>query len=147
MPDKNDAKYKERYEKEKHYGEVFAEKAGLNWLAKKVQLWANNNRKMFLFLAFGFVIFIFLLNILTVSKAYRNRKAHKTNSRGTCGQGNEGTTEPEKKISYGFQEDKIFKAPKYALPAILYFPILFLGYFTIDLFQGSSRAMTAWERR
>ena len=56
MPDKNDAKYKERYEKEKHYGEVFAEKAGLNWLAKKVQLWANNNRKMFLFLAFGFVI-------------------------------------------------------------------------------------------
>ena len=78
MPDKNDAKYKERYEKEKHYGEVFAEKAGLNWLAKKVQLWANNNRKMFLFLAFGFVIFIFLLNILTVSKADRNRKAHKT---------------------------------------------------------------------
>lgn len=78
MPDKNDAKYKERYEKEKHYGEVFAEKAGLNWLAKKVQLWANNNRKMFLFLAFGFVIFIFLFNILTVSKAYRNRKAHKT---------------------------------------------------------------------
>lgn len=33
-----------------------------------------------------------------------------------------------------------FKAPKYALPAILYFPILFLGYFTIDLFQGSSKS-------
>ena len=26
------------------------------------------------------------------------------------------------------------------MPAILYFPILFLGYFTIDLFQGSSKS-------
>lgn len=76
MPDKNDPQYQERYEKEKHYGEVFAEKAGLNWLAQKIQSWANKNRKMFLLLTFGFVIFIFLLNILTMAKGYRNRKAH-----------------------------------------------------------------------
>ena len=27
-----------------------------------------------------------------------------------------------------------FKQPKYMLPAILYFPILFTGYFVIDMF-------------
>ena len=52
---------------------------------------------MFLFLAFGFVIFIFLLNILTVSKAYRNRKAHKTTAVELVDKAIEGTTEPEKK--------------------------------------------------
>lgn len=28
-----------------------------------------------------------------------------------------------------------FRQPKYLLPAILYFPILFVGYFVIDMFQ------------
>ena len=28
-----------------------------------------------------------------------------------------------------------FKQPKYMLPAIIYFPLLFTGYFLIDTFQ------------
>lgn len=78
MPDKNDPKYRERYEREKHYGEVFAEKTGLNWLATKIQLWANNNRKLFLLITFGFVIFMFLLNILSLVRTYKRSKGTHT---------------------------------------------------------------------
>ena len=45
MPDKNDPKYKERYEREVEAGRKFAEKIKLPWLFGKIQLWANDNRK------------------------------------------------------------------------------------------------------
>jgi len=44
MPDKNDPKYKERYEREVKAGKQFADKSGLNWLAMKIQIVANRHR-------------------------------------------------------------------------------------------------------
>ena len=38
MPDKNDPKYKERYEREVEAGRKFAEKIKLPWLFGKIQL-------------------------------------------------------------------------------------------------------------
>ena len=37
MPDKNDPKYKERYEREVEAGRKFADKTGISWGAKKIQ--------------------------------------------------------------------------------------------------------------
>ena len=65
MPDKNDPKYKERYEREVEAGRKFAEKIKLPWLFGKIQLWANDNRKAFLVIVFGIVIGCFALNIFT----------------------------------------------------------------------------------
>ncbi|WP_308529661.1 hypothetical protein [uncultured Prevotella sp.] len=71
MPDKNNPKYKERYEREVEMGRQFAEKSGLSRLFVKIQLWAQNNKKTFLITVFGFVIFFFILNIITMVKVYR----------------------------------------------------------------------------
>lgn len=37
MPDKNDPKYKERYEREVEAGKRFADKCGISWGAKRLQ--------------------------------------------------------------------------------------------------------------
>ena len=38
MPDKNDPKYRERYEREVKAGRVFADKTGISWLAQRLPL-------------------------------------------------------------------------------------------------------------
>ena len=35
MPDKNDPKYRERYEREVNFGRRFADKTGISWLSRK----------------------------------------------------------------------------------------------------------------
>lgn len=75
MPDKNDPKYKERYEKEVEAGRKFAEKAKLGWLVAKIQLWANDNRKAFLVIVFGIVIGCFALNIFNMVRAYNHTRS------------------------------------------------------------------------
>lgn len=77
MPDKNDPKYKERYEREVEAGRKFAEKIKLPWLFGKIQLWANDNRKAFLVIVFGIVIGCFALNIFNMVRAYnRSNRTH-----------------------------------------------------------------------
>lgn len=48
MPDKNDPKYKQRYESEVYAGRKFARMMKLDVLAGMVQNFANNHRKLFL---------------------------------------------------------------------------------------------------
>lgn len=48
MPDKNDPKYKQRYESEVNAGRKFARMMKLDVLAGMVQNFANNHRKLFL---------------------------------------------------------------------------------------------------
>ena len=74
MPDKNDPKYKERYDREVDAGKKFAEKSGLNWLIARVQLWANGHRKAFLAIVFGIVIGCFVINLLNMVRVYHNQK-------------------------------------------------------------------------
>ena len=78
MPDKNDPKYKERYEKEVEAGMQFAEKVGLSWLAMKIQTWANRHRVAFLVTVFGIVIGCFAINIVNMVRSYNSSKARRS---------------------------------------------------------------------
>lgn len=80
IPDKNDPKYKERYEKEVEAGRKFAEKSGLTWLIMKIQAWANHHRVAFLAISFGIVIGCFVLNIIGLVRSYNASKNQKSNS-------------------------------------------------------------------
>lgn len=59
MPDKDDPKYRQRYEKEVKAGRKFAKTMKLDLLAGKVQLFANDHKRLFLSLVFGFIILSF----------------------------------------------------------------------------------------
>ena len=66
MSDKNDPKYKERYEQEKRAGETFSQKVKLNYVMRSIQLWANNHRVGFLVIVFGIVITCFAINVFNL---------------------------------------------------------------------------------
>lgn len=78
MPDKNDPKYKERYEREVEAGKKFAGKFGLNWIAMKIQIWANSHRVGFLATVFGIVIGCFIINIIGMVRSYNSSKKHRS---------------------------------------------------------------------
>lgn len=63
MPDKNDPKYKERYEKEVAAGRKFAKTTRIDRAAAKVQGFANAHKTLFLVVVFGFVATCFGINI------------------------------------------------------------------------------------
>ena len=63
MPDKDDPKYKQRYENEVNAGRKFARMMKLDVLAGTVQNFANNHRKLFLVIVFGLIIICLCLNI------------------------------------------------------------------------------------
>lgn len=73
VPDKDDPKYKERYERDKAAGEKFARVSGLAWCAERIQRWATENRNAFLVVVFGFVIALFILNVFNLCSAYRSQ--------------------------------------------------------------------------
>lgn len=64
MPDRNDPKYRERYEREVEAGRRFAEKSGINWLSVKLCSWAMENKKTFLVSVFGIILFFLACNII-----------------------------------------------------------------------------------
>ena len=70
MPDKNDPKYKARYEKEVEAGRKFAKATRIERFAAWVQGVANRNKTMFLVVVFGFVACCFGLNIYRMARYY-----------------------------------------------------------------------------
>lgn len=77
MPDKDDPKYKETYERQKAAGMKFADVIGISWCARHIHRYADANRKAFLFIAFGIVIILFILNvvrIVLVASSHTDRK-------------------------------------------------------------------------
>ena len=56
MPDRNDPKYKERYERDIDAGRRFAKATRIDKAAAKVQGFANMHRTLFLVIVFGFAI-------------------------------------------------------------------------------------------
>ena len=71
MPDKNDPRYKEQYEQEVEAGRKFANKTKLTLLVMKIQSWANVHRVGFLKIVFGFIICLFVLNIINMIRYYK----------------------------------------------------------------------------
>ena len=56
MPDRNDPKYKERYERDVEAGRKFAKATRIDKAAAKVQGFANVHRTLFLVIVFAFVL-------------------------------------------------------------------------------------------
>ena len=75
MPDKDNPKYKERYEREVKAGRKFAETLHIDRLAASIQRFADRHRTMFLVIVFGFVVGSFAWNIYRLAVVY-NHKPH-----------------------------------------------------------------------
>jgi hypothetical protein len=78
MPDKDDPKYRERYEKEVDAGRKFAKATKIDRAAAKVQSFANAHKKAFLIMVFGFILFSFGLNLYRMGKVYNSQHEQKT---------------------------------------------------------------------
>lgn len=70
VPDKNDPKYRERYEREKAAGEKFARVTGLATIGAWIHRVATAHKVGFLVLVFSFVILLFVLNVVRMFMAY-----------------------------------------------------------------------------
>ena len=71
MPDMNDPKNRERREREINAGRKFALKTGIARLAACVQRFAENNRVLFMTLAFSIVIGCFTFNVVMLVRMSR----------------------------------------------------------------------------
>lgn len=72
MPDKNDPKYKERYEREVAAGKKFADAIGISWIAKKAQEIGQTHKVTFLVVVFSFVLICFLANVFRLIKTFQH---------------------------------------------------------------------------
>ena len=77
MPDKNDPRYKERYEREVEAGRKFAKASGISWAARHIQSWGQSHKAAFLVIVFGFVLTCFFFNVARMVVAYQHSGSHK----------------------------------------------------------------------
>lgn len=77
MPDKDDPKYKDRYEREVAAGRKFAKATKLDRIAADVQGFANGHRKLFLAIVFGLVALSFGFNIVQMVRINNRQRAEK----------------------------------------------------------------------
>ena len=70
MPDKDDPKYKERYERDVRAGRKFAKMCRIDKAAVHVQRFADLHKTLFLVIVFGFVGISFSINIYRMAMAY-----------------------------------------------------------------------------
>ena len=78
MPDKNDPKYKERYEKEVSAGRKVARFLKIDKAAATTQRFADRWPKLFLGIVFGIVIFCFVLNVYRLSQVATKANDYQT---------------------------------------------------------------------
>ena len=78
MPDKNDPRYKERYEKEVSAGRKVARFLKIDKAAAATQRFADRWPKLFLCIVFGIVIFCFVLNVYRLSQVATKANDYQT---------------------------------------------------------------------
>ena len=78
MPDKDDPKYKDKYEKDVEAGRKFAQITKIDKGVGYIQRFALRHRNLFLVIVFGFVISCLAFNIYNMVKAYNAQQEHKT---------------------------------------------------------------------
>ncbi len=78
MPDKNDPKYKERYEKEVSAGRKVARFLKIDKAAAATQRFADRWPKLFLGIVFVIVIFCFVLNVYRLSQVATKANDYQT---------------------------------------------------------------------
>ena len=78
MPDKNDPRYKERYEKEVSAGRKVARFLKIDKAAAATQRFADRWPKLFLGIVFGIVILCFVLNVYRLSQVATKANDYQT---------------------------------------------------------------------
>lgn len=78
MPDRDDPKYKERYEREVKAGRKFAETLHIDKFAASIQRFADRHRTAFLVIVFGFVVGSFAWNIYRLAVVYNHKPNQRT---------------------------------------------------------------------
>lgn len=78
MPDKDDPKYRDRYEKEVDAGRKFAKATKIDKVAAMVQGFANAHKKAFLIIVFGIILISFGFNLYRMGKAYNAQQSQKS---------------------------------------------------------------------
>ena len=78
MPDKDDPKYRDRYEKEVDAGRKFAKATKIDKVAAWVQRFANGHKKAFLVIVFGFILISFGFNLYRMGKVYNAQQSQKS---------------------------------------------------------------------
>ena len=78
MPDKNDPRYKERYEKEVSAGRKVARFLKIDKAAAATQRFADRWPKLFLGIVFGILIFCFVLNVYRLSQVATKANDYQT---------------------------------------------------------------------
>lgn len=78
MPDKDDPKYKERYEREVKAGRKFAETLHIDKFAASIQRFADRHRTAFLVIVFGFVVGSLAWNIYRLAVVYNHKPNQRT---------------------------------------------------------------------
>ena len=73
MPDKNDPRYRERYEREVAAGRRFADVSGISTVARKIHVFGTTRPKLFLVIVFGIVMLLFVVNAVHLFKVYQQR--------------------------------------------------------------------------
>ena len=74
MPDKDDPKYREKYEKDVEAGRKVARMTRIDRLAGHVQRFAEKHRRLFLAIVLGIILACFGLNVYRFSRAYGVRR-------------------------------------------------------------------------
>lgn len=85
-PDKNDPKYKERYEREVAAGRKFADTVGLTWLGQHFVRLAEAHKKAYIAIMLGMMSFFAVVNVVrlynvTQIKAAAMEKQHMANDK------------------------------------------------------------------
>lgn len=79
MPDKNDPRYRERYEREVAAGRRFADVSGISCVARRIHVFGTTRPKLFLTIVFGIVMLLFIVNVVHLYRVYdRQPAAHVT---------------------------------------------------------------------
>jgi len=72
IPDRDDPKYQKRHEQMYSAGGTFARVTGLTWLGRKITVFANNHKGLYLALVFGIAIFVLVLQVYRFTSSFRN---------------------------------------------------------------------------
>ena len=80
MPDKDDPKYREKYEKDVEAGRKFARVTRIDRLTGHVQRFAEKHRGVFLGIVMAIVLGCLAVNIYHFTRAYRSHREQKVSS-------------------------------------------------------------------
>ena len=81
MPDKDDPKYRDKYEKDVDAGKKFARVTRIDRLAGHVQRFAERHRGVFLGIVMAIVLGCLAVNVYHFTRAYRAHREQKISSR------------------------------------------------------------------